>query len=473
MGIPSYFNHIVKTKKDVLETLTNKNYKIDNFYLDCNSIIYNVIPTIEFINKEDFEYNLIQSVCEEIKNYIYLINPKKKVIIAFDGLSPFAKMKQQKERRLKSSLENKNTNWTTCNITPGTPFMKNLDISVKKYFNTMDMNCNIIISGSDEDGEGEHKIFEYIRNNKKYHKNKNTMIYGLDADLIMLCLLHLEMTNIYLFRETPFFIKSIDSSLIPNENYILNIIKLLKYIEIEMGEGSIHDYIFICFLLGNDFLPHFPALNIRTKGIYILMECYKNKINKKNRIIQNNIIQWKNLRLLLEYISLQEDSIIKTEFKNRTIFSKKIDKKSQVDIPLIDRRIEEMLNPDISGWKKKYYKLLFLNDDDEKRKKQISLNYLEGLEWTYKYYTTGCVNWKWAYIYNYPPLLQDLFKYIPYFECDMVKEDYTHLTREEQLSYVIPKKYNYIVPDIEIPECFYSIKWVYCRYFWESHIYFT
>ena len=46
MGIPSYFNHIVKTKKDVLETLTNKNYKIDNSYVDCNSIIYNVIPTI-------------------------------------------------------------------------------------------------------------------------------------------------------------------------------------------------------------------------------------------------------------------------------------------------------------------------------------------------------------------------------------------------------------------------------------------
>ena len=97
MGIPSYFNHIVKTKKDVLEMLEkNNNYNIDNFYLDCNSIIYNILPHIDYINKEDFEYKLIQNVCKDIKKYILLISPKKKVFIAFDGLAPFAKMKQQK-----------------------------------------------------------------------------------------------------------------------------------------------------------------------------------------------------------------------------------------------------------------------------------------------------------------------------------------------------------------------------------------
>ena len=57
--------------------------------------------------------------------------------------------------------------WNKTAITPGTLFMKNLNIGVKKYFNSK----KIIISGSDIPGEGEHKIFEYIRNNKDKHKH--------------------------------------------------------------------------------------------------------------------------------------------------------------------------------------------------------------------------------------------------------------------------------------------------------------
>ena len=58
---------------------------------------------------------------------------------------------------------------------------------------------NIIISASDEPGEGEHKIFEYIRTHQDEHKNSNTIIYGLDADLIMLTLNHLRICKKFIF----------------------------------------------------------------------------------------------------------------------------------------------------------------------------------------------------------------------------------------------------------------------------------
>jgi 5'-3' exonuclease len=52
------------------------------------------------------------------------------VFVAFDGVAPLAKMKQQKQRRYKSYLLRtllKKKTWNTNAITPGTPFMNDLD----------------------------------------------------------------------------------------------------------------------------------------------------------------------------------------------------------------------------------------------------------------------------------------------------------------------------------------------------------
>jgi 5'-3' exonuclease len=60
---------------------------------------------------------------------------------------------------------------------------------------------------------------------------------------------------------------------------------LCNSIKNEMNNGKstqtcIHDYVFMCFLLGNDFLPHFPCLNIRTHGFQILLDTYFKVIGK-------------------------------------------------------------------------------------------------------------------------------------------------------------------------------------------------
>ena len=93
---------------------------------------------------------------------------------------------------------------------------------------------------------------------------------------------------------------------------------------------------------------------------------------------------------------------------------------------------------------------------DSSVKKQICLNYLEGLEWTFKYYTEGCPNWKWKYHYNYPPLLADLAAHNPknvYF----VNAVCNPCTEKEQLNYVMPQNKEM------------SFEWAWCKYFWESH----
>ena len=342
MGIPSYFSYIVKNHINIIKKIKNINKSIDNLYLDSNSIIYDCLRSIsnKYNNNDNlFESLLLEEVCLKIEEYIKNINPKKNVIIAFDGVAPVAKLEQQRNRRFKSLLEvkiNKRCKisnietWNKTAITPGTKFMNNLNKYVKDWFLNYN-NLNVMVSGSDVCGEGEHKIFEYIRKNSKYHSNSTSIIYGLDADLIMLCLNHLHISkNIYLYRETPEFIKSIDSTLDPNSEYILDIPSLSKFIIKKMTNGKntsesnyMFDYILLCFFLGNDFMPHFPALNIRTNGIEYLLNAYSNTIGKTNKnLTDGKEIFWGNLKTLIEYLSKNEEEYIKKEYKIRNRMEK-------------------------------------------------------------------------------------------------------------------------------------------------------
>ena len=512
MGIPSYFSYIVKNHGSIIRKISALKNPVNNLYLDSNSIIYDVyrnIPT-EGLTKLEYELKIYEAISNKISEYIEKVKPKDNILIAFDGVAPVAKLEQQRNRRYKSMFEKelmkknnpeyKEFGWDQTAITPGTNFMNNLGDHIRLFFNKNKhrFTQNIMVSDINDPGEGEHKIFEYIRLNEKKHKNKITIVYGLDADLIMLALNHLPVSKgIYLYRETPHFIKNVNSSLNPNEEYMLNIPELANAIADELSnyrkindkqrDNRLYDYIFICLFLGNDFMPHIPSVNIRTTGIEIMLNAYKETIGNTNDYLTNGkVIYWKNVRKMVEVLKRDEYENLINEYKlRRKLSSKSYDNETIEDkltfVPIRNREKEEYINPFEKGWEHRYYRTLFDIEINQNRKKEICINYLEALEWTMKYYTIGCYDWNWHYKYSYPPLMKDLLEFMPVFETEFVeKKPKNPLKPLQQLSYVLPKPALHLLPEnirtqllFNYPEWYNTdceFQWEFCKYFWESHV---
>jgi 5'-3' exoribonuclease 1 len=517
MGIPSYFSYIVKNHAKIIRRFDTKSLSVNNLYLDANSIIYDCVHKIDFTSLKESDVDAIQTaVFHKIDEYIALIRPDSNLYIAFDGVAPTAKLEQQRQRRYKSRVQNelakavlqKPDPWNTAAITPGTNFMAKLNAGLRTRFHdaTKYNVKNLILSPSDRYGEGEHKLFDYIRAFPDQHRDQNTVIYGLDADLIMLSINHLPVSkNTYLFRETPHFIQSISSELLPNETYLMDIPELAKALVIEMeglkgttekgtaasvetANNRMYDYIFMCFFLGNDFMPHFPSVNIRTGGVDKMLNAYKATIGGTDEFLTNGKqIYWKNVRKLVQHLATLEEQHFKAESalrdkreRMRIPDETPEDKIKKFDaLPTYERIIEKYIDPKSPNWQSRYYKALFDIAIDDVRKKQICVNYLEGLEWTMKYYTSGCPDWKWCYHYNYPPLFEDLLKYIPFFDTEFIETKRPAPVSElTQLSYVSPKESLYLLPpklhERLLQTNWYKsdcdVVWAYCRYFWESHV---
>ena len=585
MGIPSYFSYIIKNHRRIVETLAqiqSKNAPFDSLYMDCNSIIYDIyyqcIADAKHKALLTHDY-IIDRVIVAIEFYVRLIQPTSLVYIAFDGVAPFAKMEQQRTRRYKSwhqttiSDPYKNNNvdpnqFITAEITPGTRFMAALSKKVGAHFATA--GRQYIVSGSDHPGEGEHKMFHHIRQNAGLLANKNVAVYGLDSDLIMLSIFHCfpkvsdatananaiananANINIYIFRESNEFVKSIPGLADTGTPYFLDIRQLAILILCEMtGKTAItdrhdisriYDYVFLCFMLGNDFLPHFPAMNIRTHGIHVLLEMYKTHIGKYaiRGFIKDdtNQIRWRWFSHYVKELAkcehewLVQEIAVRDKMDGRFYPNVTAKDREQIllNTPTICRQKEKYIAVKEAGWQGRYYRTLFrpktktdtdtdtdTETDTDEYIKGVCVNYLEGLEWVFKYYTAECADWRWTYAHHYPPLLSDLQKYVPNdnniaknFTPFLILPSGAHLvganelkdngsvricqdlrnaqrcitdgsktpyTADEQLAYVLPPAYSHLLSSdtrhtMVEPDIHLEFEWAFCRYFWESHIVF-
>ncbi|KAI9674113.1 MAG: 5'-3' exoribonuclease 2 [Caeruleum heppii] len=367
--------------------------EMDNLYLDMNGIVHPCSHP-EDRSPPSTEEEMMLEVFKYTERVVNMVRPRKLLMIAVDGVAPRAKMNQQRSRRFRSAQEAKEKDddqveflkmlkqknaqnarvisddvetkltkktWDSNAITPGTPFMDILAASLR-YWTAYKLNTDpawaklkILISDATVPGEGEHKIMEFIRSQRsspQHDPNTRHVIYGLDADLIMLGLATHE-PHFRVLREDVFFQESKartcricgqqghkaeecrgeakvkqgeydeQKNAHPLKPFIwLHVSVLREYLEVELNvpsqpfrfdlERALDDWVFMCFFVGNDFLPHLPSLDIRENGIDTLIAIWRDNIPVMGGYLtKDGHVDLDRAQIILEGLAKQEDAIFK------------------------------------------------------------------------------------------------------------------------------------------------------------------
>jgi hypothetical protein len=391
------------------------------------------------------------------------------VYLAIDGVAPMAKMKHQRIRRYKSIKEQEikeniakkhgvpyTRSWNNSAITPGTEFMRKLTKAIIKHIKSKETNIKYIFSSCNTPGEGEHKILQYIKVNDN---NKNRIIYGLDADLIYLALASMK-DNIYLLREKSHFND--------NSNHEFNLVNIdimkkciceeLNY-ELVYCQQAIYDYIFLGFLLGNDFIPSLPSVNLLNmskslNGLEILM-FYYSKIYEKTKeplvVYKNNkvtINQTFLLQLFKNLADSEEEYFKKSSYKKKYMNCQS-NKPYDIEIFRLENLIFKIDDPielgkiDLNESKKRYYEYFKINDD-------VYFEYFKTLQWIAYYYFDNCADWLHIYPYENAPFVSDIYNYLQNntitYSYPVSNNNYKSIKPIEQLLIVLPVQSGYLLP---------------------------
>ncbi|ETS79199.1 5'-3' exoribonuclease 2 [Pestalotiopsis fici W106-1] len=363
--------------------------EFDNLYLDMNGIVHPCSHPEDRPAPKDEEEMMLE-VFKYTDRVVNMVRPRKLLMIAIDGVAPRAKMNQQRSRRFRSAqeakekaadkeelykmikqqnggvlppetLESMNKKAFDSNsITPGTPFMDILAGSLR-YWCAYKLNTDpawskmkVIISDATIPGEGEHKIMNFVRSQRlspEHDPNTRHVIYGLDADLIMLGLATHE-PHFRVLREDVFADQGkvrtcrlcgqpgheardcrgeakpkddelVDKKPMPLKPFIwLHVSALREYLAVELDvpglpfrfdlERAIDDWVFMCFFVGNDFLPHLPALEIRENGIDTLIAIWRDNLpHMGGYLTKDGHVDLARAQLIFEGLAKQEDAIFR------------------------------------------------------------------------------------------------------------------------------------------------------------------
>ena len=379
----------------------------------------------------------------------------------------------------------KENTFNSNKITPGTQFMFKLSSRLRNFAKLgafskhTDKLFKVFISDASVAGEGEQKIMQFIKKGESKANGffPNIVIYGLDADLIILSML-LNRSNIKLIREPQNTVVEMNKY-ISGDFVYFDVSKccdcLLKdyKLDIHDRESIIRDITFITMFGGNDFVEAFSHCKMKDSGLEKILNIYSQVLKEIGEyLIFDDVPNFSFLKLWLKKISSIEDHCMKkmqmrfshsptapVEQTPENMINYEIqlyehtsykDKKNPFhnfyknNLYPIDYRKENKI------WKDEYNKYYFNDTPND----EICTNYIVCLKWTWLYYNNECPSWLWYYSFLNSPLSSDFFNFISLFDQETFTNLWTNisfcndkpLSPFEQLLIVTPIQHYFILP---------------------------
>ena len=421
MGIKHFYLWFKNNHSEHLQNLQRSEdfpEDLDTLLIDMNGVFHHIAQQVyeygEFDKgfaslfrkppgkKEQMKY--FRKVCEYIDFLLKFTGARKRLVLGVDGVVPRSKQSQQRSRRFRNQpMQNQ---FNPSSISTGTKFMNQLCKYVEWYIkykistDNIWKNIEVIFSSERVPGEGEHKLIQYIRLYSNMDGNEKFCIHGLDADLFMLSL-GTGQQNIFLLREDTYN-KNIDFNLVNIGGLRQSLLEDLYWEndqhEFE-DERCIFDFILICFLVGNDFLPHIPNIEIIEDGLEIMfdiyrsMSCHLTSNKGKFYVFDAGLLG----RFLSEFVS-HEQQILNRKMNNQAnVYPNEILEKSSV------QQDDGSWNVNIDNYRTEYNKK-FENSSIA----NLCHEYFQGIQWVLAYYSYGPISWEWEYPHYYAPFAKDM-----------------------------------------------------------------
>lgn len=361
MGIPYYFASLLKAHKSAIQKCRMRR-DCDVLAIDFNCLIHRYLD----------EANPVTSIVAAVRTILDEIVNAKQIYIGSDGLAPYAKIVQQRYRRFRAAPTD--AVFDRNQISPGTPYMKELEVAIRAQF------PSAVVAGTDNPGEGEHKLFAWMKT-LPAPSRKSIVVYGLDADLILLSLSQKELSdphNLFLLRESAEF-----KDLSPDRSGFctLDVWKLATTLPVPFDA-----YIRLCILcFGNDFLPNLALFSLREDGHSRAMHLYK-------RAGYPNLATEAGIRKFLTLAASEETRVLTDRVAARAIPYE-----------------SSIVTSDASHLEERLAVHLF---DGNRNWEHIASSFWRTYTWTLQYFLTNRVpDWNWVYPYAEAPLVQTLLRY--------------------------------------------------------------